>query len=213
MSAVNPDVELTFRLWRTRRTVMQMCRDRGYKVEEEDCDQSLDQFTTQFGDSPTNANPARSELNVVVTHLTEGHNLGIFFPDSTKIGIGDVRDIYKSMNEQELTQALVVVKVSMTPSARKALTEEHHEIAIQAFMETELIVNITHHELVPAHEPLSVADKKELLKRYKLTENQLPRIKLADPVAKYYGLRRGQVVKIIRPSETAGRYVTYRVCM
>ena len=59
--------------------------------QEEDCDQTLDQFTTQFGSSPSNANPARSELNVVVTHLTEGHNLGIFFPDSTKIGIGDVR--------------------------------------------------------------------------------------------------------------------------
>jgi len=38
------------------------------------------------------------------------------------------------MNEQQLTQALVIVKASMTPSARKALTEEHHEIAIQAFM-------------------------------------------------------------------------------
>lgn len=81
---------------------------------------------------------------------------------------------------------------------------------MEFFKEAELMVNITEHTLVPKHLPLTQEDKEALLKRYKLKESQLPRIRVSDPVSKYFGMQRGQVFKIIRSSETAGRYVTYR---
>ena len=43
---------------------------------------------------------------------------------------------------------------------------------------------------------MSAEEKAELLARYKLKENQLPRIQQGDPVARYFGLKRGQVIDI-----------------
>ena len=84
---------------------------------------------------------------------------------------------------------------------------------LELFFENELLINITKHVLVPQHEVLNDEEKRALLARYKLKDSQLPRVQKKDAVARYYGLTAGQVMKMTRPSETAGRYCTHRLCV
>ena len=98
-----------------------------------------------------------------------------------------------------------------TAMARKEL---HDTIGTcESFELNDLQVNITHHSLVPKHSVLTNDEKEELLKRYRIQDHQLPKIQTSDPVARYFGVVRGNVMKFIRPSETAGRYVTYRIAI
>jgi DNA-directed RNA polymerase I, II, and III subunit RPABC1 len=124
------------------------------------------------------------------------------------------QEYVQRMKDDNVHRAIIVVQQHLTPFARQSLLEtERSKYHVEQFHEQELLVNITEHVLVPQHQLLSDAEKRQLLDRYKVKEAQLPRIQLHDPVARYYGLKRGMVVRIIRPSETAGRYVTYRVCV
>ena len=135
----------------------------------------------------------------------------VFFPDEPKIGIKTVKNYCQRMQEENITRAIIVVQKGMTPSAKQALVDMAPKYILEQFLESELLINITEHELVPTHILLTPEEKSELLSRYKLKESQLMRIQASDPVARYFGLKRGQVVKIIRPSETAGRYISYRL--
>ena len=70
---------------------------------------------------------------------------------------------------------------------------------------------IMDHILVPKHEILSEKEKKALLKKYKISEKQLPKILLSDPVVKEIGAKVGDVIKITRESLVAGKSIYYRI--
>lgn len=159
-------------------------------------------------------NFSRSALNFLVQKKDDPNDqLFVFFPEDSTVGVKPIRTYSERMVEQNVYKAIIVVKQSITPSAAKVMQALAPKYILESFIEAELMVNITEHELVPQHVLLSDSEKALLLKRYRLKDTQLPRIQITDPVARYYGLQRGQVVKIIRASETAGRYVTYRLVM
>ncbi|GAB1609146.1 DNA-directed RNA polymerases I, II, and III subunit RPABC1 isoform X1 [Argonauta hians] len=206
------DEQETYKLWRIRRTIMQICHDRGYLVTQDELDQTLDEFKEQFGDKPSERRPARSDLIVLVAHNDDPTDqMFVFFPEDPKVGIKTIKTYCQRMQEENITRAIIIVQAGMTPSAKQALVDMAPKYILEQFLEAELLVNITSHMLVPEHVVMTPEEKSELLQRYKLKESQLPRMQQGDPVARYFGLKRGQVVKIIRPSETAGRYVSYRL--
>ncbi|KAK7690617.1 hypothetical protein QCA50_005716 [Cerrena zonata] len=99
------------------------------------------------------------------------------------------------LEEKNIQRGIIVFPGNMTPSARKVIVAMAQQYKLEEFSESDLLVNITHHTLVPKHEVLTAEQKKTLLEKYRLKETQLPRIQLADPVARYYGLRRGKRCK------------------
>eukprot|EP00027_Filamoeba_sp_ATCC50430_P008977 CAMPEP_0168560796 /NCGR_PEP_ID=MMETSP0413-20121227/11253_1 /TAXON_ID=136452 /ORGANISM="Filamoeba nolandi, Strain NC-AS-23-1" /LENGTH=186 /DNA_ID=CAMNT_0008592125 /DNA_START=128 /DNA_END=688 /DNA_ORIENTATION=+ len=184
-----------------------MLYDRGYLVPQQLREETLEEFKSKFADSPN-----REALTLLHRKKDDPTDqIFVFFPDEIKVGVKTIRGYLEKMKQGAVQRAIIVVQQGLSSFAKQALSEMAPRFKLEQFIETELLVNITEHVLVPKHIKLSREEKAALLERYKLKESQLPRMQITDPVARYFGLERGDVVKIVRKSETAGRYITYRL--
>ncbi|CAO3675210.1 unnamed protein product [Umbelopsis vinacea] len=199
------------RLWRVYKTIHHLVNDRGYLVSQSELDMDLETFKDTFART---AEIDRDQLTFLVQKKDDpADQLLVFFPKDKSVGVKPIRKYVERMLTQNIPKGIIVFQHTMTSSANKVIQGMSAKYHLESFQEAELLVNITKHVLVPTHIVLSQEEKLALLKRYRLKETQLPRIQQTDPVARYYGLKRGQVVKIMRNSETSGRYVSYRLCL
>ncbi|KAH7390663.1 RNA polymerase Rpb5, C-terminal domain-containing protein [Pyrenochaeta sp. MPI-SDFR-AT-0127] len=220
------------RMWRVWRTAKEMMNDRGYMVVEDDMTLSLEDFSRKY--AREDGEPDRSRLNfscqpsedMLIKYtpaptkkdpnpVPEIGTIWVEFNSDENVGLKQLRDYMGHLLNGSFYSGIMVTVKPMTGMAIRLLRgatgmSDGPKGGVEVFVEQDLLVNITKHELVPKHVLLSAAEKEQLLQRYRLKQTQLPRIQSTDPVAKYLGLRRGAVVKIIRKSETAGRYASYR---
>jgi DNA-directed RNA polymerase I, II, and III subunit RPABC1 len=79
---------------------------------------------------------------------------------------------------------------------------------IEIFFDYELMIDLVSHSLIPKHEILSESEEKDYLNSYQ-TKDSLRRILTMDPVARYYRMKDGNIVRVIRPSLATGNTVSY----
>ncbi|KAF8223123.1 RPB5 subunit of DNA-directed RNA polymerase [Tricholoma matsutake] len=205
------DVDEAARMWKVNRTIHELVKDRGFLVADEEIYMDLAKFKHDY--ALESGIVDRNKMNFYTSARNNpADQIFVFFSEEKSVGVKTMRKLLGILEEKSIQRGIIVFPGNMTPSARKVIVAMAAQYRLEEFSESDLLVNIVHHTLVPRHDVLSAEEKKALLEKYRLRETQLPRIQLADPVARYYGLRRGQVVKITRPSETSGRYASYRIC-
>jgi DNA-directed RNA polymerase subunit H (RpoH/RPB5) len=85
---------------------------------------------------------------------------------------------------------------------------------VRYFQASAIITNPVKHMLVPNHQKVPAEEVATLLKENYAKKLQLPLIRFhEDPIARMIGLVPGDVVRITRPSPTAGECIMYRVCV
>jgi len=98
----------------------------------------------------------------------------------------------------------------MANKAQKQLLEYND---VEVFTDEELLENIIENIYVPIHIVLSEEEATKYKDEYRLKNTDIQRIFTTDPIAKYYNIKPGQLVKIIRPSLTAGEEIAFRLCV
>ena len=132
--------------------------------------------------------------------------------------------IEKRKKEKKPLKNLTIIFLvcdSITPSVKEAIRVLTHKfnIFIQVFPIRNLMYNVTKHVNVPQHiripkrdfDSFGVEDFLDSLHINSL--DNLPKILDTDPVAMFIGLQPGELCKVIRPSQSAGKHIVYRYCV
>ncbi|XP_058782606.1 DNA-directed RNA polymerase V subunit 5C-like [Vicia villosa] len=195
----------SIRYFECRRTLMEMLRDRGYNVSESDLTLTLPEFRSRFGQYPK-----PESLGLITSHRNNPSNkVQVMFRGNEDIKKKTLMEIYSQIVDREnLSRLILIVQSKMTPYARKDL--ETCQCKVEIIKLADLVVNVTKHVLQPKYEILTADEKQELLRKHKVEANQLPLMLRTDAIASYYGLEKGQVVKITHSGEMFNSLVTYR---
>lgn len=125
-----------------------------------------------------------------------------------EVGKSDVYPFFSSLEEGQATEGIIVVPRKITSGAMKEI--QKHPLPIHVFLHSELVFNVLTHEFCPRYEVVPVEQHASIFTTF-ATADKLPRLRKDDPVARYMGLQKDAVVKVITPSDIMDSSVHYVV--
>ena len=135
-----------------------------------------------------------------------GKQMCVFLANSHKFNIERLQEYISIMKKMDVWHCIIVYKDSATSVAKNFISGSD-EMIIELFNEDELKFNLTKHILVPLHELVVFENNEECENFKKKYEKKLPIIKKTDPVARFYGFKKGDFIKVTRKDG----FVCYRI--
>jgi DNA-directed RNA polymerase I, II, and III subunit RPABC1 len=111
--------------------------------------------------------------------------------------------------ELQKDKHVILIVFEIDPKQQKTLILKHADVEV--FLENELMINVTDHVLVPKHILLTKEERDEFFESYKMKKNQMEFMLRSDRIARHYRAKIGDVFRIIRNSEMAGKSFAYRL--
>jgi DNA-directed RNA polymerase I, II, and III subunit RPABC1 len=135
----------------------------------------------------------------------------IYETPKSRLSEDDIESFLKDIREKGAGRGILIVE--NPPSAVVLNVIRKHADTVQLFHKKQLVFEITSHRKVSPHRILSQEERTNFFQKYRVNAELMPAIDSQDPMAKWIGARPGDVIEILRKSETAGGPPYYRVCV
>jgi len=219
------DIKGKVLLYETRSEVLDMLVSRGFNIDNYK-NFTQDQINIQF-EQQTNKYLITSEVGPLDILVENNKKEKIF----VKYRLDNKFKKSKSLDQQidgiysdilKETDTLVIILVSRVLSNNKDSNIYQYSQTIfnkknyfvQFFGLENFLFNPTKHAIVPQHIIINDEEEKELLEKYNIDDKKfLPLIQREDPIAKYIGIKPGQVCKIMGKSFSSMYATKYRLCV
>jgi DNA-directed RNA polymerase subunit H (RpoH/RPB5) len=207
-------------IYHSRMTLLDLLEARGYDVERyrnftpDEAALAVPHYNgLSFKLTKTELDGIVTTCDVQYTALTR-QNLDKFFlpvnyPDETAPNTEVI-----VMMQTPLADAHHVCSLKQYIKFKKDSTERRN-LRVSFFYINSIVVNPLKHVLVPKHVIVPKEEHKALMDSlYVVSKTKFPEIKYhIDPITRCIGAVPGDIIKITRPSGSAGETVVYRVCV
>jgi DNA-directed RNA polymerase subunit H (RpoH/RPB5) len=203
-------------VYRSRLTLLDILEERGYNVEK------FRKFSPAEATAAATAFPSLSfkvskkdddtkVCDVRYANISR-QKLDTFFNDIEDTDTENTEVIV--MMIQPVADAHHVIALKQYMKLKESGDKERRKLRVSFFNIETIVINPMRHVLVPKHQIVPPVAHQELMNSLYITsKTKLPEIKFhVDPIARCIGAVPGDIIKITRPSGSAGESIIYRLC-
>ena len=199
----------------SRNVILEMLRERDVDTEAYN-NFSVEELNVLY----KNSTKSSKEMNPIDMQMSGEKKTLVKYLFNSRPRVANIVTLVQSMEEDVLEEGDTLILILKDQISNDASLEVYFEdlyekkkIFVQYFWIDMLMFNVLKHVKVPNHEILDKEEREEFMKSLDIkSEDQLPHINKADPVAKFLGMKTGDICRITRTSETAGKTLYYRLC-